>query len=124
MAITRQKRRPLLLVEDYEGIRDAVAEILQAEGFEVVTASNGREGLEQLARMTRPCLILLDMVMPIMGGAEFLARLRADPELRACTVFIATVSKPTPVPGADGYLRKPFDVEELLTVVDRHCPSD
>jgi CheY-like chemotaxis protein len=112
------------VVEDDPDIREAVSEILREEGFEVVAASNGREGLERLAQMARPCLILLDMNMPVMDGPEFLARVREDPELRACTVLIVTALKTAPPLGADGYLRKPFDIGELIAAVERYCLHD
>lgn len=111
-------------MEDDPDIRGAVAEILQEEGFEVVTASNGQEGLARLAHMARPCLILLDMNMPVMDGPEFMARVREDPELRSCTVLIVTATKGATPLGADGYLRKPFDIGDLLAVVERYCPRD
>jgi CheY-like chemotaxis protein len=112
------------MVEDDPDIRGAVAELLQEEGFEVVAASNGHEGLARLAQMTRPCLILLDMNMPVMDGPEFMARIRDDPELRACTVLIVTATKTALPLGADGYLRKPFDIGDLLSIVERYCPHD
>lgn len=111
-------------MEDNPDIRDAVAEILREEGFEVVTASNGREGLGQLAQMMRPCLILLDMNMPVMDGREFMDWVRGDPELRSCTVLIVTADKIAPPLGAAAYLRKPFDIGELLGAVERYCPQD
>lgn len=117
-----QGRRALLLVEDDPDIRDALAELLQEEGFAVATASNGREGLDRLAEVERPCLILLDIDMPVMDGREFMAQVRADPELRDCTVLIVTATRGASPLGADGLLKKPFDIEELLGAVERYCP--
>jgi CheY-like chemotaxis protein len=112
------------LVEDDPDIRGAVAEILQEEGFAVVVACNGYEGLARLVQMARPCLILLDMNMPVLDGPEFMARVREDPDLRACTVLILTAQRIAPPLGADGFLRKPFDIEDLLAAVERYCPCD
>ncbi len=84
-------RRPLLIVEDDPGIRAAVIGVLQGKGYEIVAASNGLEGPNLLAHMAQPCIVLLNKTMPIMDGAEFLTRLRADPELRNRTVVLMKV---------------------------------
>jgi len=116
------QRKNVLIVEDDPDIRAAVAEILTMEGYSVTEASNGLVGLNRLAQMQRPCIILLDMMMPVMDGQEFLTRLQADPELRGCTVLIVTASFVQLPPGAAGVLRKPYELSELLDLLERHCP--
>ncbi len=118
---TAAPRRSVLVVEDEEDIRAAVAEILEGEGFEVVIAANGREALDELKHMARPCLILLDLMMPVMNGHEFLASIRDRPRLSTVPVLVLTAVSTEAPPGAQALLRKPFIVEELLEAVQRLC---
>ncbi len=118
---TATPRRSVLIVEDEEDIRAAVAEILEDEGFEVVIATNGREALDELKHMGRPTLIVLDLMMPVMNGHEFLASIRDTPKLNAVPVLVLTAVATEAPPGARDMLRKPFIVEELLEAVQRVC---
>ncbi|WP_343073374.1 response regulator [Pyxidicoccus fallax] len=111
----------MLVVEDDEDIRAAIAEILEGEGYEVAIAANGSEALDELAHMRRPCLILLDLMMPVMNGHEFLARMRDTPRMQGVPVLVLTAVSTEAPPGARGLLRKPFIVEELLDAVFSLC---
>ncbi|ACG72060.1 response regulator receiver protein [Anaeromyxobacter sp. K] len=116
--------RSILLVEDDDAIRESVAECLDAEGYAVATVENGVAGLEWLRRSGRPDLVVLDLVMPVMNGAQFLEAVRGDPSLRDLPVVLMTAALPSaqlPVPVADGYLTKPFELEQLLETVARHA---
>ena len=115
--------RNILLIEDDDGIRDSVAECLSTEGYSVTPVSNGVEGLEWLRRENHADLIVLDLVMPVMDGAQFLAVVRADPAFRGVPVVLMTAAMPTgdmPIPQANGYLEKPFELDDLLATVARH----
>lgn len=112
----------ILIIEDDDDIRINIAEILELEGFEVLTATNGRDGVE-LAKEHRPDLILCDILMPEMNGYEVLSKIRSDP-LSATTPFIFLTSKTTGKDirtgmelGADDYLTKPFMIHTLLTAI-------
>jgi CheY-like chemotaxis protein len=118
---TAAPRRSVLVVEDDEDIRAAIAEILEGEGYDVVIAANGSEALEELQHMRRPSLILLDLMMPVMNGHEFLARIRETPRLQGVPVLVLTAVSTEAPPGARGLLRKPFIVEELLDAVQNLC---
>lgn len=116
--------RSILLIEDDAGIRESVAECLESEGYAVTPVSNGLEGLDWLRRPHRPNLIVLDLVMPVMNGAQFLAELREDQVLRDLPVVLMTAAAPSagmPLPDANGYLAKPFELSELLDVIERHA---
>lgn len=116
--------RRILLVEDDEAIRESVAECLDSEGYAVAPVENGVAGLEWLRRSGPPDLVVLDLVMPVMNGAQFLEALREDPVLREVPVVLMTAAMPSaqlPVPRADGYLTKPFELEQLLDTVARHA---
>lgn len=113
-------RKPVLVVEDDEDVRAAVAEILEGEGYEVVVAANGREALDELVHVASPSLILLDLMMPVMGGPEFLRRLRAEwPRLKDVPVLVLTAVATEALPGTRGILRKPIIPDELVTAVHR-----
>ena len=115
---------PILLVEDDMDIRQTLADLLALEGYRVEAAANGAEALARLAEMDAPCLILLDLMMPVMKGWEFLAAFESRPE--RATVPVAIVSAATELQSAArhataGVLRKPFEHEELMRVVRSHC---
>jgi len=115
----------LLLVEDDSGIRESVLECLVTEGYSVDAVSNGSEALDWLAREPRPDLVVLDLVMPVMNGAELLARIRADARLADLPVVLMTAAMPSaalPIPPADAVLSKPFDLDALLEAVARYAP--
>ncbi|BDG04447.1 response regulator [Anaeromyxobacter oryzae] len=119
--------RTILLIEDDPGIRDSVAECLASEGYAVKPAANGVEGLRWLrSEPRRPNLIVLDLVMPVMNGAQFIAELRGDPGLRDVPVVLMTAAMPStgmPIPPANGYLSKPFELNDLLDAIERHAVS-
>ncbi len=115
--------RNVLVIDDYPDVRFTVAELLREESFEVTEAGSGAEGLERLSRLTRPCLILLDLELPDMDGYEFAARLRALPHAKDCPLVIVTGRPHAELPpGASGLLQKPFDVEQLLSLVQAQAP--
>lgn len=113
--------QPILIVDDDEIILQSIEAILTDENYLVVVASNGREGLE-LARRHAPSLILLDMKMPIMDGWAFAAAYREQPAPHAPVVVMTAArdskSRAAEI-GADDYLAKPFDLDDLLAVVRR-----
>lgn len=116
--------RAVLLIDDDEAIRLSLGEFLEEQGFSVLTACHGQEALDLLKKVERPALILLDFMMPVMNGNEFLAVMRADPTLRGIPVVIlsAWVREWTGhAVGADHVLGKPFNTDHLLELVSRYC---
>lgn len=117
---------PVLVVEDHDDTREMVAALLAAEGFTVVTAENGQRGLERL-QQARPCLVLLDLMMPVMTGWEFrrVQMSLPDSELAAIPVLLLTaIAEPERAAQqlqATDVIRKPLDFDELLDTVRRHC---
>jgi CheY-like chemotaxis protein len=108
----------VLIVDDEVSIVEALAEILTWEGFSVVTAGNGRLALEQLAKAPAD-VVLMDLMMPVMGGVEAAQAIKANPETAGIPVVIMTAG---PVPdGVDGSLavHKPFELAALLRVLRR-----
>jgi CheY-like chemotaxis protein len=110
----------ILVVEDHADLRDMLVVLLESEGFAVRTAVNGAEALKRLEE-TRPSLILLDLMMPVMSGDEFRERQLADPRYRDVPVICMTAAhdgreRATRI-HADEYFQKPLDFEHLMTVV-------
>jgi CheY-like chemotaxis protein len=115
----------ILVVEDDEATRDALTLVLQASGYQVTTAANGQEALDALREPSPPCLILLDLMMPVMDGWQFRALQRQDPALAVIPVVLVSADGNTPQKaaslGAAGFIQKPVDVHALLDTVQRHC---
>ncbi len=113
----------VLIVEDDEGIREAMRLMLELEGYRVATASNGKEGLDALERRQAPCVILLDLMMPVMDGWEFAEAIQKRPALSRIPLYVVTAftDRTKPLPGALGVLNKPVEIDVLLSTVDRYC---
>ena len=112
----------VFLIEDDPDIRDALAQLLTLEGFTVTSAENGEEGIRQLsASHPRPDLILLDLMMPVMDGYEFLQERRKRPEIQKIPVVILTANQTSDssrLIDVQGFLRKPLDVEKLISTME------
>jgi CheY-like chemotaxis protein len=112
--------RRILVVDDEEGIRQVVNDILTLEGYEVREASDGLAALD-LLRTYPARVILLDMRMPVMDGWTFAERYRQFPDARAAVVVMTAAQdarKWASDIGADGVLSKPFEVDDLLKLVE------
>jgi CheY-like chemotaxis protein len=116
--------RLILIVDDEQDLLDVTSFVLESEGFRVKTAKNGVEALELLGSGTRPDLVLLDMMMPVMNGCEFLEVRSRSQTLCSIPVVMLTAAGTTSIPGAVEVLRKPFDLGVLVTVVERHASGD
>jgi DNA-binding response OmpR family regulator len=112
---------PILVVEDDVSILDMVMQILRTEGYPVLGAKNGVEGLVHVDRRA-PSLILLDMRMPRMDGWEFAAALRKRGIASPVVVMTAAdnAKRWADEVRADGFVTKPFEVLELLASVEKH----
>lgn len=116
----------VLVIEDDEGIRDAVAESLEEAGYGVWLAANGAIAIGELrASSDLPFLILLDLMMPVMDGAQFLQEMRQDPRLSALPVVVVTadgnaIAKAAAL-GTQSGLKKPVQLKELLSTVSKYA---
>jgi DNA-binding response OmpR family regulator len=115
--------RTVLSIEDTHGIRRLIRMTLEYDGFTVLEAANGHEGME-LARRNRPALILMDVKMPGLNGIEVCKALRADPALsRVPVVMLSTADSDEDIQaglraGASTYLTKPFMPLDLIQLVN------
>jgi two-component system chemotaxis response regulator CheY len=113
----------VLVVDDDPDILEALSEILEAEGFEIRRARNGKEALERL-EPEPPQLILLDLMMPVMDGWEFAQRMRQrPPEIARIPIIVLSADRNVGSKAADlgavGHLAKPFELNDLLELVRR-----
>jgi CheY-like chemotaxis protein len=114
--IAPESRGRVLVIEDERDIRDALAEALSFEGYDVVVACNGRDALRCLRGGPLPDVILLDLVMPEMSGWEFRQVQVHDPALAGIPVVVVSASDPgTARP--DRHLPKPFTIDDLFDTV-------
>jgi len=120
-----QHHHAILVVEDDYSMRNVVAEFLSIEGFDVVEAADGVEALEQIDR-ARPCLVVLDLMLPGLGGPDVAYTLRERGEETPVVVVSAARDADQLAREIDAVacLRKPFQVEDLLSAIRDHanCP--
>jgi DNA-binding response OmpR family regulator len=118
----RPERTKVMVIDDDEDVLDMIRYLLEAEGFEAVTALDGRAGLELVAA-TGPSLILLDLKMPVMDGPAFVEAYRRSGGTTPIVVVTAAddARKRAAEVGAAGWLAKPFTTDDLLAVVRRHA---
>jgi CheY-like chemotaxis protein len=113
--------KSILIVDDEDAISETVAEVLQDEGYQCSTASNGQEALDLMSK-ARPDLVVCDVMMPVLDGREMLRRMRASPELAPIPVIMMSAA-PSAFTGAgvdsSALLRKPFRLETLQEMVTR-----
>ncbi|MBI5478974.1 MAG: response regulator [Deltaproteobacteria bacterium] len=114
----------VLVVDDDPDIRDMIGQALELEGWRVVGAANGEEALRVAREGPRPDVILLDLMMPVMNGWEFLDDQRRDERLAAIPVVLISGDERLKEKAAKarvaGFLKKPMDLMELLDAVQRH----
>jgi CheY-like chemotaxis protein len=116
-----------MVVEDDRAFREALAALLELEGFGVIAATDGADAMDVLHGGERPDVILLDLMMPHKDGRAFRAEQVADPRLADIPVVLLSADedlrREANQLGVSDYLPKPVPLTELLTVVDRHCSA-
>ncbi len=122
MSVSEITKRPVrvLAVEDDESVRRLYEAVLEEAGHDVRVAGNGRDALDMLD--WEPDLILLDLMLPVMDGYEFLRRLRSLPAGAHVPVLVLSAALPPgrhSVRGAEAVLRKPFDFDVLMHTIRR-----
>jgi CheY-like chemotaxis protein len=113
----------ILVVDDDTAIRDSLSELLVDEGYQVAAVENGREALDYLRQRGLPCLILLDLMMPVMDGFEFIGAQQADPALADIPVVVITAAGEAKAKSvrASQVLPKPLRADQLISAVKRFC---
>jgi CheY-like chemotaxis protein len=121
--------KKVLLIEDDLSIREIIQEILEGEGYDVHSVSNGQEGLDYLRSGTKlPALILLDLMMPIKDGFAFRAEQVEDPQLKDIPVIVMSadgnINEKKVRTSATAYLRKPVELSDVVDAVRHYCKAD
>jgi CheY-like chemotaxis protein len=113
----------VLVVEDEEEARTFLVKILEYEGFSVRGFANGAEALDYLTRSREPCLIVMDLRMPVMDGPGLRAALLQDQRFAQIPIVVVTALDPSAAAGLGALrvLRKPIDVDVLLSVIRQYC---
>jgi CheY-like chemotaxis protein len=113
----------VLIIEDEQDARELLGEILRFRDFQVAEAANGAEAWKYLQGSGRPCLIILDLMMPSMDGREFRALQLRDPGLASIPVVVMSALDPSAAAdlGAAAVIQKPLDVLALLELVKSNC---
>lgn len=110
----------ILVVEDDHILQELLVQILEVEGYECLTAMNGREGLE-LAKTEPPDVVLMDLMMPVMNGMDAIRAIRRDPSLHSCKIIAMSAGRNLLEMSheleADSVLGKPFDLDALIADV-------
>ena len=113
----------VLVVEDELDLREMMRDALELNGYAVVTAEDGQDALNKISGIENLCLVLLDLLMPVMSGWEFVERIRQRAELASVPVVVHS-SAPGPEPaGVARVLQKPILFDRLLSVVQEYCPA-
>lgn len=117
------EHKNILVVEDNIDIQENLKRVLEYEGYNVFTADNGKEALDELAHIPTPGLILLDLMMPVMNGWEFIEEVNKDLMLATIPIVVVTaIGDKSKTPKTDGgYIPKPIDLSALMNTVRAHC---
>lgn len=117
--------KKILIVEDVPDIREIVSEIFLLEGYDVDHANNGREALEKLKAEALPCLILLDLTMPVMDGAQFREEQLKDDRIAHIPVYVMSARHDlggrAQALKVSGFFIKPFSVDDVLAAAKACC---
>jgi len=113
----------VLVVEDELDLREMMRDALELNGYAVVTADDGQDALDKIGDIDSLCLVILDLLMPVMNGWDFVERMRQRAELASVPVVVHS-SAPGPEPvGVTRVLQKPILFDRLLSVVREYCPD-
>jgi len=124
-AVMGEDARTILIVDDDHAVVESLRDFLEDEGFEVVTAADGMAALDQLRRGLRPCVILLDLMMPRMNGWEFRHEQLRDDDLKDIPTIVVSALPPDRAAGGQvgevDFVPKPPSLPRLLDAIRRHC---
>ena len=115
----------MLVVDDTEDLRESFSQVLEGEGYRVLTAVNGQHALDVLHSLTaNPSLVFLDMVMPILDGEQFLRALRSTRRFDTLPVVVVSGTlASTELDGAQRAVRKPVSADVLIRLAHEFCGS-
>jgi DNA-binding response OmpR family regulator len=117
--------KTVLVVEDDPDLSEELTYLIQRRGYTVATAEHGADALDQLEALDRPCIIVLDLMMPVMDGFELRAELLRNDAWSSIPIVvvsgIADLQREANALDVAGYVSKPIDLDRLYHVIDAHC---
>jgi CheY-like chemotaxis protein len=124
-----QAKKVVLIVDDDRDVREVIQEVLEHANYEALAAANGKEALETLrSNRVKPCVILLDLMMPVMNGWQFRIEQQGDQQLSAIPVVVLSAHVNAEREASDmnaaALLKKPVQLRTLLSTVERFCGND
>jgi len=115
----------ILIVEDDDDLRDSILELLQLRGFNVVAAADGQQALDELRAGLTPCLIILDLMLPVVSGWEFRNQQLSDPRLSEIPTVIVSGINNLEIESrrlqATAFVSKPINFDLLFKTVEQNC---
>ncbi len=112
--------KQIMVVDDEKNLRTLLGEVLENEGFEVITAESGMECLKKLKK-AKPDIIIMDMMMPKMSGYDTIRKIREDPKTKDLRIIVLTASRVEEASLYElskfkilDYINKPFDIKEIV----------
>jgi CheY-like chemotaxis protein len=117
----KNERARILVIDDDEGVREAMVSILEVMGYRVASATNGKEALDYLRDAAAPDLIISDLAMPVMDGRQFRREQVKEPRLAKIPVIVVSALSDQTDIDANEIFIKPVEVEILLAAVNRYC---
>ena len=116
---------PVLVIDDHPDVRESLEELLRGEGYAVETAENGRDALAKLYAGLQPCLIILDLMMPVMDGFAFRQEQLNHPQFAHIPIIACSAAELPHQAIAqlrvDACMQKPVDLAQMLALVNQHC---
>jgi DNA-binding response OmpR family regulator len=114
-------KKIVVVVDDEPGFGETIQDIFEEHGFEVHVALDGIEALDLFKKLSgTPCIVILDLMMPRMDGNTLYRAMKSDPNLSKVAVLVTT-SDPSRAPAGVLLMRKPIDIDVLVTTVSRCC---
>ena len=114
----------VLVVEDEPELREMLRDALELNGYAVVTAEDGQDALDKLGGIENLCLVILDLIMPVMNGWEFLERMRQRAGLASVPVVVHSSAPGSAPAGVVQVFQKPMPFERLISVVREYCRGE
>jgi CheY-like chemotaxis protein len=111
----------VLVVEDEQELREMMRDALELNGYLVVTAEHGQDALDKLGGIEHLCLVILDLLMPVMNGWDFVERMRQRAELASVPVVVHSSAPASPPAGVTRVLQKPMNFDRLMSIVGEYC---
>jgi DNA-binding response OmpR family regulator len=111
----------VLVIEDEQDLREMIRDALEMSGYAVVTAEDGQDALDKISGIDNLCLVILDLLMPVMNGWDFFEKMRQRAEHASVPVVVHT-SAPSEAPvGVTRVIQKPMAFDRLVSVVREYC---